>query len=145
MKTVQELSVELKNKPGSLSDVVDLLSSNGINILGLSAIVEGQAGIAHLIINDPLRAINVLETAGFTAHTREILVVETPHHPGGLGAILKPLKTASVNIENVYFLRGSMIMGADQILALRVDDCERAAKALSEEWIRMLGPELYDL
>ncbi len=145
MKTIQELAVELKNAPGALSDIVEMLNSTGINILALSARVEGDIGIASLIVSDPSRAINVLETSGNKTLARDILAVEAPHHPGGLNAILKPLKMASVNIENIYFLRGSMIMGAGQVLALRVDDLDKATRALSEEWIRILGQEIYDI
>jgi hypothetical protein len=145
MKTVHELAVELRNAPGALSDVVELLSSTGINILGLSAKVEGDIGIAGLVVNDPSRAVNVLETAGYKVTLRDILAVEAPNHPGALNAILKPLKMAAVNIENIYFLRGSMVMGAGQILAIEVNDCGQAYKALSEEWIRILGEEVYNL
>ena len=145
MKTVQELAVELKNTPGALSDVVEMLTSTGVNIIGLSARVEGEVGIAGLVVSDPAKAVNVLETAGYELVVREILAVEAPHHPGGINAILKPLKMAHVNIQNIYFLRGSMIMGAGQVVALRVDDCSRTGKALSEEWIRILGPEIYDI
>ncbi len=145
MKTVQELAVELKNIPGALSDVVELLSSTGINILGLSAKVEGEVGLASLVCNDPSRAANVLETAGYKLGTHEILAVEVPNHPGALSAILKPLKMASVNVENIYFLKGSLVLGAVQILALRVNDLGKASRALSEEWIRLLGNEVYDL
>ncbi|MDD3472517.1 MAG: hypothetical protein PHS86_07020 [Syntrophaceae bacterium] len=144
MKTVHELAVELKNAPGALSDVVEMLTSAGIKILGLSARIEGDIGIASLVTNDPSRAFNMLETAGYKVSTRDILVVEVPHHPGGMTAILKPLKLASVNVQNIYFLRCSMIMGAAQIMALKVDDCEKASEALSEEWIRMLGDEIYN-
>lgn len=145
MKTIQELAVELKNAPGALSDIVELLTSTGINILGLSARVEGDVGIASLIVSDPYRALNIMETTGHKVVVREILALEAPHHPGGLNAILKPLKMASINIENIYFLRGSMIMGAGQVLALRVDDLDRASKALSDEWIKILGSEIYDI
>ncbi len=145
MKTVQELAVELKNIPGALSDVVETLTSSGVDIIGLSARVEGDVGIAGLVVSDPDKAANVLVTAGYELVVREILAVEAPHHPGGINAILKPLKMAHVNIEDIYFLRGSMIMGAGQVVALRVDDCSRAGKALSEEWIRILGPEIYDI
>lgn len=144
MKTVQELAVELKNAPGALSDIVEILTSAGVNILGLSARVEGDVGIAGLVVSDPAKASNVLETAGYKLAVNEILAVEAPHHPGGVNAILKPLKMAHVNIENIYFLRGSMIMGAGQVMALRVDDCSRAGKALADEWIRILGSEIYD-
>ncbi len=145
MKTVKELAVELKNTPGALSDIVEMLTSTGVNILGLSARVEGDVGIAGLVVSDPAKASNVLETSGYKLVVNEILAVEAPHHPGGINAILKPLKMACVNVENIYFLRGSMIMGAGQIMALRVDDCSRASRALSEEWIRILGPEIYDI
>ena len=44
MKTVKQIDLLLKNEPGSLSAVSDLLGLNGINIIAFYVVTEGDQG-----------------------------------------------------------------------------------------------------
>jgi hypothetical protein len=70
------------------------------------------------------------------------LVVEIPQHPGGLNAILKPLKVAGVNIENMYYMQGAYAVLKRPLLVLAVEDNAKAFEALSGEWIVLKGEEV---
>jgi len=144
MKTVQEISVKLENKPGKLSEVSDLLGASGIHILGLTIRSEGAAGWLNLVATDPARVVNILESAGYSITSQEILAAEVPHHPGGLNAILKPLKLAGVNVEYLYTCIGCHGSGDASIILLAADNLAAAYDALSKEWIKPYGEELYD-
>ena len=144
MKTVQEISVKLENKPGKLAEVTDLLGANGINILGLTVRTEGPAGVLHFVATDPARVLNILESAGYSASTNDVLAAEVPSHPGGLNALLKPLKLAGVNVEYLYSCIGCHGAGDGSIMFLAVDNLDKAYEALSREWINLYGEELYD-
>jgi len=141
MKTVREIAVQLENKPGTLSVVSDLLGANGINILALTVQTEGMVGTMHFVAPEPTRVASILESAGYTATVREIIAAEAPHHPGGLNAILKPLKRANVNVEYLYSVIGSQ--GDRSIILLGVSDLAAANEALSKDWIHLYGEELY--
>ena len=143
MKTVKEISIKLQNKPGTLSDVNELLGANGITMLALTARNVGAEVTLSFICNDPARVVGVLESAGYPAAVQEVLAAETPHHPGGLSAILKPLKRASINVEYLYACISCYGAGDSSIIVLAVSDVAAAHEALSKEWITLYGEELY--
>lgn len=143
MKSVKEISIRLQNKPGTLSDVSEMLGLNGINMLALTVRTIGAEGTLNFVCNDPARVVGVLESAGYPAAVQEILAAETPHHPGGLSAILRPLKRAGINVEYLYACIGCFGAGDSSIILLGVSDIAAAHEVLSKEWIRLYGEELY--
>lgn len=143
MKTLRELSISLENRPGALSEVSDLLGANGVNILGLTVRTETGSGYLNFVAPSPERVKNVLEAAGYNPTVRDIIAAEAPHHPGGLNALLKPLKRANVNVDYLYSCIGAVGAGEGSIVLLAVDDVPKATEALSKEWIRLYGEELF--
>lgn len=143
MKTVTEVAVTLKNQPGTLSDISELLGANGINILALTVVTEGAEGVVSFLASDPSRVLNILHSAGYSPTTREIIAAEIPQHPGGLNTILKTLKMAGVNIEHIYTFIGGAGGSERTILLFGVDNTAAAHDALVKEWIPLYGEELY--
>lgn len=143
MKAVEEITVKLQNKPGVISELSELLYADGITILALTMRTETEAGTLSFVASDPTRAVNILQSAGYDPTVREIIAAEIPHHPGGLNAVLKPLKLAGVNIEYLYSCVGPHGAGHSTVILLGVDDTAAAHDALSREWIRLYGDELY--
>lgn len=144
MKSVQEIAVKLENRPGALSEINEILGANGIGILALTVRAEGPTGILSFVSTDPARALNILESAGYSATVHEIIAAEAPHHPGGLNALLKPLKLAGVNVEHLYSRISFHGAGDKTIILLRVDNPAAAYDVLSKEWIKLYGEELYN-
>ena len=136
-----EVSVRLENKPGQLSRVSELIGEQGINILALTVSTESGQGVLHFLATDPARAAEILTGHDYRVSTQEILACQTPHHPGGLNAILKPLKAAEINVEHLYPCIGST-SGGQTVLLLLVSDLARAREALRRNWIIMLGDEI---
>ena len=66
----------------------------------------------------------------------------TPHHPGGLNAVLKPLKEANINVDNIYPCIGT---GDITVLILGVGPIKDALMVMEDNWIRVLGDELYHI
>ncbi len=144
MKTVKDFAVKLENRPGALGEVSDLLGSNGIDILALTVRTEGPTGIMNFLSTDPVRAVAILEGAGYSVTTNEILAAESPHHPGALAAILKILKLAGVNVDYLYSCVGSHGAGDAIVILLGIDKLQEGHDALTREWIRLYGEELYN-
>jgi len=140
MEYVKEIMLKLKNRPGTLSTVSELLGSNAVNIIAFYVNTEGEEGTLRFVANDPQKAINVLKSSGYEVKQNDVLACETPHHPGGLNAILKPLKIANVNVEYIYACIGT---GSITVLIIGVNELEKATQILKDNWIRILGPELY--
>jgi hypothetical protein len=144
MKTVKEISVKLENKPGELSRISELLAAGGINILALTVRTEGPMGTLSFVATDPARASNILQSSGYSPFIQEVIAVETPHHPGGLNAIFKALSLAGVNVEYLYSWIGSSGCTDKTILLLGVDNLSAASEAMSKQWIKLYGEELYN-
>ena len=136
MKTVKEVTVQIPNKPGALSNILEILGSNAIYALGFSL------NDLSLITSDPSRTQNIFESSGFPTSVRERLVATVPQHPGAMNAILKPLKAAGVNLENMYYLHGAYAVLKRSLLALAVDDNAKAYDALVKDWIEVKGDEV---
>ena len=92
--------------------------------------------------NEPEKASNVLASVGYEVKEQDIIAAETPHHPGGLNAIFKPLKEAGVNVQYLYSYLGE---SDKTILLLGVDKLEEGIAALERNWIQLYGKELYAL
>jgi hypothetical protein len=145
MKTVKEITVTLENKPGALSEISELLGAGGIHILALTIKTVGAGGTLSLVASEPSRVVSILESAGHSPKVRDIIAAEAPHHPGGLNAILRPLKRKGINVDCFYACISCYGAGDSSIILLGVNDPAGAYDALSSEWIKMYGEELYDL
>ena len=142
MKTVKQIDHSLKNEPGTLSSVSELLGTNGINIIAFYFTAQGKEGKLHFVANDPDKAINVMKASGYAIDVKEVIACEVPHHPGGLNAVLKPLKKANINVDYIYPCIGT---GEITVLILGLGPVEQALKVLKNNWIRLLGSELYHM
>lgn len=142
MKTVQEINLELKDEPGQLCAISELLGANGINIIAIYVSAEEKEGLLRFVANDPKKAYNILKTAGYQLGTREVMACETPHHPGGLNAVLKPLRAAGINVDYIYPCIGT---GNITVLILGVGPLEQALRIMEDNWIRVPGEELYHI
>ena len=139
---VKQISVSLENAPGKLSEMSDYLGENGINIIALSVADTTDISAIRFVTDDPEKAANVLRSHGYSIKTTDVLAVEAPNHPGGLNAILKPLKGISINVNYLYTCLGT---GEKTVLIVGVDKMEEAIQILRKNWVHMYDEELYRL
>ena len=140
MKTVKQIDLTLKNEPGALSVVSDLLGENRINIIALYVTTDDDIGHIHFVSNDPAKAVNVLKTAGYNIEERDVIACEVPHHPGGLNAVLRLLKDSNINVDYIYPCIGT---GDITVLIMGIPSIKEALRVLNDNWMRILGTELY--
>ena len=139
---VKQISVSLENVPGKLSEVSDYLGDNGINIIGLMIADTADISAIRFVPSDVEKAVNVLRTHGYSMKVTEVLAVEAPNHPGGLNAVLKPLKDMKINVNYLYTCLGR---GEKTVLIMGVDKMEEAIQVLKKNWVHMYDEELYAL
>ena len=139
---VKQISVSLENVPGKLSEVSDFLGENGVNIVALSVADTADISAIRFVANDPEKAANVLRSHGYSIKMTDVLAVEAPNHPGGLNAILRPLKDLSINVNYLYTCLGR---GENTVLIVGVDKMEEAIQVLKKNWVHMYDEELYTL
>jgi hypothetical protein len=141
---VEQISVFLENKAGRLAEVTRVLGENGINIRALSLADTTDFGILRLICDQYDKAREVLKARGFTVGKTEVVAVEVPDRPGGLGLVLQILATAGINVEYMYaFVQHS---GQNAVIIFRFDNLEQAITLLQKEGIHIYkGEEVYRL
>ena len=142
MKTVKEIELTLRDEPGQLSGISDLLGASNIRLVAFHVSNRGGEGRLHFVADNPEKAVNLLGTAGYELETHDAIACEVPLHPGGLSAVLKPLKEASINVDTIY---PCLSAGEHTVLIVRAQPVEDALQALTDEWIRVYGEELYTL
>ncbi len=142
--SVIQISVVLENVPGMLLDVSERLGAEGINIRAISVADTSDASTVRFVSDDPQKTANVLRSRGLSVTERDVLAVEVPDHPGGLQAILRPLKAAGINVHYLYPYLGRGESG-QPIIIMGVDKTEEALSLLKKNWVHTFGKEIYTL
>jgi hypothetical protein len=138
--TLRQISVFLENKKGRLSEVVGLVAREKINIRALALADTADFGVLRLIVNDTEKCFAVLKQAGFVAQKTEVVAVEVADRPGGLQRVLSVFDRAGLNIEYMYAFVERKADNA--IVIFRLDQPEKAAKALAAEGMSVLAEEV---
>ncbi len=140
---VEQISVFLENKPGTLELATRVLKENKINIRTLSLAETVDFGILRLIVNDVEKTNTVLKDAGFRVSKTIVVAVEVPDQPGGLHSIMEVLNAEAINVEYLYaFVEKS---GQNAVIIFRFDDPEKAIEVLLKHKFTVVpGAKLYE-
>ena len=101
-RLTKQVSVFLENKSGRLAEVCQTLGSNGVNIRALCIADTSDFGILRMIVDAPEAAVGCLRDAGFSVGETNVLAVQIPDVPGGLGSVLAMVQGQDVNVEYMY-------------------------------------------
>ncbi len=142
--SVRQISISLDNVPGKLLNVSECLGTEGINIRAISVADTSDISTVRFVTDDPEKTINVLRSRGYSVKETEVIAVEVPDHPGGLRAVLKPLKEAGINVLYLYPYLGRGESG-QPIVILGVDQTEKTIQVLTKNWVHTFGKEIYAL
>ena len=95
----KQLTVFIENRAGRLSEVLNVLKENKINILSLSLADTTEFGLLRLIVdNAPLGKEKLTET-GFSSLISNVSIIEIAHKSGSLQELLEIIDQGGVNIE----------------------------------------------
>jgi len=141
---VKQISISLDNVPGRLMEVSEYLGIEGINIRAISVADTADISTVRFVTDDPPKTVNVLQSRGYSVKQTDVIAIEVPDHPGGLRAVLKPLKAAGINVLYLYPYLGRGESG-NAVVIMGVDNTEEAIKVLEKNWVRTFGKEIYAL
>ena len=132
---IKQLSIFLENRPGQLKPCY-ILGKAGINILSLSLADTQSFGILRLVVDDLEKAVEVFKDAGQIVKITDVVAVEVPHEPCGLGNILQLLTDNGINIEYMY---GSQYSNSNTaVVVFRFSDTDLAVRILKDHHISMI-------
>jgi hypothetical protein len=139
---LQQVSVFLDNKPGSLSLVMQQLEKLQIKIYAISIAEAGEYGVIRMIVADPTKAAQALEDAEFNLakskkNTEVVAILITKENP--ISKITKILGENAVNIEYAY--SSAVHYEGKFALILRPKEVEKAEKTLKDQNVATLSLE----
>ena len=127
---INQLTIFVENKRGTIVSVTDILASHNINIRALSIAETENFGILRLIVNDEITAKRILIEQGFLINVTEVVGVKIGDAPGKLSGALSVLDRAEINVEYLYAFMARTEKHA--YVVLRVEDNAKAEKALED-------------
>ncbi len=141
---VKQISISLDNVPGTFLNVSECLGVEGVNIRAISVADTSDRSTVRFVADDPEKASRVLDSHGYSVRETDVIAVEVPDHPGGLRAVLKPLKESSINVLYFYPFLGRGESG-QPVVIVGVDRTEDALNVLRKNWVHTFGKEIYSL
>ncbi|HNY66654.1 MAG TPA: hypothetical protein PKM41_14560 [Deltaproteobacteria bacterium] len=140
---IKQFRLETANVSGKLSYLSDVLGKHGVNIRAISVGSEtGDVSSISIVVDDPKKAKNALTSESIDFQELGVLAVEMPDHPGGMNAVLKPLRDAKINVITMYPYIGR---ASNPIMILEVDNPSVATDVLKRNWVKLWDKELYRL
>jgi hypothetical protein len=127
---MQDVSVVLEPRPGSLADFSETLGAAGISLEGGGVFTVGGVAVAHFLVAGAEGARTALESAGIRPVTISDVVTLRldQERPGQLGAFSRRLADAGIDIRVQY-------SDHDHRLVLVVDPHRQAEAArIAAQW-----------
>ena len=136
---IKQISIFIPNKKGSLSQLTDILVAQGIDIRAIAVFDTAEFGILRIVVDDPDRAVEILNKEGVVAKVSKVIAVEPEDKPGSLNQIFTILRDADINIDYIY----SFIMRKKEMpyIVLKVDEQEKAVEVLTANGINVINKE----
>lgn len=101
--SVPELSIQIVNVPGQLSQLTAILAEANIRILALTASSIGKNGWVRLVTNNSKMAAEALEDCGYLVEVGEALAVIASCDDSDLfDRVFRELSDQKINVDYIY-------------------------------------------
>ena len=132
----KQLTVFIENRSGRLSEVLNVLKENKINILSLSLADTTEFGLLRLIVDNASLGKEKLNENGFSSLLSNVSIIEIPHKSGSLQSLLKVIDENGVNIEYMY---GLSIESDAAYVVLKASNLDTLDKILEDNKVRTIS------
>ena len=127
--TVNQISIFLENKYGTLTEILMLLAEANIRIIAATVADTSEYGILRIIVNDPQRAYALLKEHNVSANLSDVLAIVTHSEAAGFARTLQAFTKAGLTIEYMYCFSA----GEKSILILRANNREAAREVIRRQ------------
>jgi hypothetical protein len=125
----KEIVLRTTNNIGALAAFSKIVAERGVNLLAMSAWVEGDEAVMRLVTDDTLRTMDVLRDNGYEPQERDVVLVDAAHKPGILRHLTDML--SGENIELTHLFASATIDQDVCLVVLNSSDNERAIVLLN--------------
>ena len=124
--TVQQLSVFIENKAGTLLKVLEILKEAKIQLIASTIADTVEYGIYRIICSEPMRAYNALKEANISVALSDVFALTLDNQVGRAADAIKIFSDAKIGITYMY----SFLLGDKGILIFRTDNPDRAREVI---------------
>lgn len=132
--TVQQISIFMENKSGTLLKVLDLFKEAGIQLIASTISDTVEYGIYRIICSEPSRALETLKQAGISANVSDVFAIELDNIPGRAADAVRLLSKAGISISYLY----SFMLSGKGILIFRTDNPQKTEEVIKEKGLQTL-------
>ena len=132
----KQLTVFIENRAGRLSEVLNVLKENGVNILSMSLADTTEYGLLRLIVDDAAKGKEKLSENGFSSLLSDVSIIKIPHKVGSLQGLLKTIDENNVNIEYMY---GLSIESDQAYVVLKASDIQKVDEILEKNGVATIS------
>lgn len=124
--TVNQLSVFIENKSGTLVKVLKLLKQEGIQLIASTIADTAEYGICRIICSEPARAYEVLRENGVAVSLCEVFAIKLDDVPGRAADAIALFAEQGISIAYLY----SFLLAGNGVLIFRTDNSEKAEQVI---------------
>lgn len=124
--TIQQLSIFIENKSGTLLKVLQLLKEAHIQLIASTIADTVEYGIYRIICSEPVRAYNTLRNAGISVTLSDVFALTLDNQPGRAADAIQILSREGIGIAYMY----SFLLDGKGILIFRTDNSERTRETI---------------
>jgi len=133
--TINQLSIFIENRSGTLIKVLEVLKQSGIQIIASTIADTAEYGIYRLICSEPLRACEELKKAGVAVALSDVFAIELDNEPGRAADAVETFSKAGISIAYLY----SFLLGGKGILIFRTDDAEKTRETIMQNNLKFIA------
>ena len=124
--TVQQLSIFIENKSGTLLKVLEILKASGIQLIASTIADTVEYGIYRIICSEPMRAYKELQDAGISVALSDVFAITLDNQVGRAADAVRLFSEAHIGISYMY----SFLLGGKGILIFRTDNPDRTREVI---------------
>ncbi len=124
--TIQQLSVFVENKSGTLQRVLQTLKEAHIQLIASTIADTVEYGIYRIICSEPMRAYEELKNVGISVALSDVFAITLDNQPGRAADAINIFSQAGIGISYLY----SFLLGGKGILVFRTDNPDKTREVI---------------
>ena len=133
--TVNQLSIFLENRSGTLTKVLDIMKRTGIRIIASTIADTAQYGLFRVICSNPRQAYLELVNEGFAVAMSDVFAIEMDNRPGQVADTIKCFSDADISVIYMY----SFMFHGQGLLIFRTDNTEEAREVIHRASLKSIA------
>lgn len=134
---INQLSIFLENRAGTLIKVLDIMKKNGFQLFAFTIADSAEFGILRVISPDAQAACRKLSEEGLAVAMNHVFAIEFDNEPGSAADAIKLFSDAGLSILYMY----TFLFHGKGVSVFRIDDVAAAEEVLRRSGLKCITQE----